>query len=118
MPLGRSWGDFFIKPYFWVLLAVAAFDLANYAFARNLDDDSNEHLFRRETAQNPFDLAAAHVYADIVCVREGLGNPIDGFDAQIAAICRSQVATLATRNTRDFTDTGVALTDPWSGPDR
>src|SRR5215203_7427411 len=27
-------GDFFIKPYFWVLLAVAAFDLANYAFAR------------------------------------------------------------------------------------
>jgi len=66
----------------------------------------------------PFDLAAAHVYADIVCVREGLGNPIDGFDAQIAAICRSQVATLATRNTRDFTDTGVALTDPWSGPDR
>jgi len=66
----------------------------------------------------PFDLAAAHVYADIVCGREGLGNPIDGFDAQIAAICRSQVATLATRNTRDFTDTGVALTDPWSGPDR
>lgn len=23
-------GDFFIKPYFWVLLAVAAFDLATY----------------------------------------------------------------------------------------
>ena len=27
-------GDLLIKPYFWVLLAVAAFDLANYAFAR------------------------------------------------------------------------------------
>ncbi len=36
---------------------------ANYALARNLDDDSNEHLFRRETAQNPFDLAAEWTYA-------------------------------------------------------
>ena len=27
-------GDFFIKPYFWVLLAVAAFDLATYALER------------------------------------------------------------------------------------
>lgn len=36
---------------------------ANYAFARNLDDDSNEHLFRRETALNPFDLAAEWTYA-------------------------------------------------------
>ena len=31
---GTAGRDFFIKPYFWVLLAVAAFDLANYAFAR------------------------------------------------------------------------------------
>jgi hypothetical protein len=30
----------------------------NYTLARNMDDDSNEHLFRRETALNPFDLAA------------------------------------------------------------
>ena len=36
---------------------------ANYALARNLDDDSNEHLFRRETALNPFDLAAEWTYA-------------------------------------------------------
>ncbi|MDP9324035.1 MAG: hypothetical protein M3P13_10410, partial [Acidobacteriota bacterium] len=36
---------------------------ANYALARNLDDDSNEHLFRRETAQNPFDLAPEWTYA-------------------------------------------------------
>jgi len=26
---------------------------ANYTLARNMDDDSNEHLFRRETALNP-----------------------------------------------------------------
>jgi uncharacterized membrane protein HdeD (DUF308 family) len=27
--------DFFIKPYFWVMIAVALFDLAAYARARN-----------------------------------------------------------------------------------
>ena len=63
----------------------------------------------------PFDLAAAAAYADVVASREQDGNPISGFDAQIAAICRSQAATLATRNTEDFTDTGIALIDPWQG---
>ena len=61
----------------------------------------------------PFDLAAATAYADVVAGRERDGNPISGFDGQIAAICRSQAATLATRNTKDFIDTGIALTDPW-----
>ncbi|PYR30895.1 MAG: hypothetical protein DMF92_07140 [Acidobacteria bacterium] len=36
---------------------------ANYTLARNMDDDSNEHLFRRETALNPFDLAAEWAYS-------------------------------------------------------
>ncbi|RIV31346.1 type II toxin-antitoxin system VapC family toxin [Micromonospora radicis] len=61
----------------------------------------------------PFDLAAAGAYADVVAGRERLGHPIDGFDAQIAAICRTQTAALATRNTKDFTDTGVEVIDPW-----
>jgi predicted nucleic acid-binding protein len=60
-----------------------------------------------------FDLAAANTYADVVTVRENLGTPIDGFDAQIAAICRSQAAILATRNTKDFTDTGIVIVNPW-----
>jgi toxin FitB len=60
-----------------------------------------------------FDLAAANTYADVVTVRESLGNPIDGFDAQIAAICRSQMAALATRNAKDFADTGIAVINPW-----
>jgi hypothetical protein len=79
---------------------------ANYALARNLDDDSNEHLFRRETALNPFDLAAEWTYAKndirhnvnvnavadipwgfkagaIVFARTGLPyTPIVGFDTQ------------------------------------
>lgn len=59
-----------------------------------------------------FDLAAANAHADVVTGREIIGNPIDSFDAQIAAICRSQAATLATRNTKDFIDTGIALVNP------
>jgi hypothetical protein len=61
----------------------------------------------------PFDLAAATAYADVVAGRDRDGNLISGFDAQIAAICRSQAASLATRNTKDFTDTGIAIIDPW-----
>lgn len=63
----------------------------------------------------PFDLRAAAAYADLVAQRESTGNPISGFDAQIAAICRTHLATLATRNIADFTGTGVATVDPWQG---
>jgi predicted nucleic acid-binding protein len=61
----------------------------------------------------PFDKRAALRYADIVCSREARGRPIGVADAQIAAICRAIDATLATRNTDDFTETGVALINPW-----
>jgi predicted nucleic acid-binding protein len=49
----------------------------------------------------------------VVTDRDRHGQPIDGFDAEIAAICRSRHATLATRNTKDFHQTGVELVDPW-----
>jgi predicted nucleic acid-binding protein len=45
--------------------------------------------------------------------RERLGLAIGAADAQIAAICRSRTADLATRNTEDFVQTGVNLIDPW-----
>jgi predicted nucleic acid-binding protein len=60
-----------------------------------------------------FDLAAADAYANVVAHRDDLGAPIDGFDAQIAAICRTHAAVLATRNTRDFVDTGIRVINPW-----
>ncbi|MGL5857074.1 MAG: type II toxin-antitoxin system VapC family toxin [Angustibacter sp.] len=62
----------------------------------------------------PFDDVAAVAYADLVRDRERAGRPIDGFDAQIAAICRVRNATLATRNTTDFEGTGISLVDPWT----
>ena len=61
----------------------------------------------------PFDAAAAIQYGAIVSHRDHAGRPIDGFDAQIASICRAREATLATRNVRDFADTGIDLIDPW-----
>jgi toxin FitB len=61
----------------------------------------------------PFDVLAADQYADIVATRERAGQPISISDAQIAAICRVMNAALATRNTSDFTGTGVNLISPW-----
>lgn len=61
----------------------------------------------------PFDVVAADQYADVVATRERIGQPISMSDAQIAAVCRVLDATLATRNTPDFLDTGVDLIDPW-----
>jgi len=61
----------------------------------------------------PFDAGAAVWYATIVARRDRLGLPLDGFDAQIAAICRTHRAALATRNATDFRETGIDVIDPW-----
>ena len=61
-----------------------------------------------------FDETAAAHFADIVVRRERAGRPINAADAQMAAICRSHGATLATRNVDDFAETGITVTNPWS----
>jgi toxin FitB len=60
-----------------------------------------------------FDELAADRYADIVAHRERLGRAIGLADAQIAAICSAVDATLATRDTDDFHETGIELINPW-----
>lgn len=60
-----------------------------------------------------FDAHAARHYAGIVADREEAGHPIATADAQVAAICASREATLATRDTGDFDGTGVSLINPW-----
>jgi toxin FitB len=88
--------------------------LANGARKRTLDaavralvheDFSNRVL--------PFDAAAAQYYADVVAERERAGRPVSSADGQIAAVCRCHGAALATRNGRDFEQTGVEIVDPW-----
>jgi predicted nucleic acid-binding protein len=71
-----------------------------------LDDDFQGRVLS-------FGQPAARRYADIVSHRERLGRPIGVADAQIAAICRAVDATLATRNTDDFEETGIELVNPW-----
>lgn len=61
----------------------------------------------------PFDALAAAHYADIVAGRERSGLQISTADGQIAAICRTWNAGLATRNTNDFVETGIELVNPW-----
>ena len=61
----------------------------------------------------PFDSRAATQYAEVLRARGQLGLPIDGFDAQIASICRAHDAVLATRSLKDFRHTDVNLIDPW-----
>jgi toxin FitB len=60
-----------------------------------------------------FDARAAAYYAEVVVEAERSGAPISGFDAQIASICLSHGATLATRNVKDFDGVGIALRNPW-----
>jgi predicted nucleic acid-binding protein len=61
----------------------------------------------------PFDAGAAEHYARIARHRDEAGLPVAGFDAQIAAICRARGAVLATRNVKDFRETGVEVINPW-----
>lgn len=60
-----------------------------------------------------FDPAAARQFALIVAGRDGAGLSIEGFDAQIAAICTVHGASVATRNVKDFLGTGIEVIDPW-----
>jgi predicted nucleic acid-binding protein len=60
-----------------------------------------------------FDTVAAGIYGSVVRDRDRAGAPIDGFDAQIASICRIHDATLATRNVKDFSRTGIDVINPW-----
>ncbi len=61
----------------------------------------------------PFDSGAARAYADIAATRRAAGRPISQWDGQIAAIAHSRSMAVATRNVRDFSETGIEIVDPW-----
>ncbi|PWK31825.1 type II toxin-antitoxin system VapC family toxin [Pseudomonas sp. OV226] len=61
----------------------------------------------------PFDAHAAVEYATLVAGAEAKGRAVSMADAQIAAICRSHGASIATRNIRDFEFSGIEVINPW-----
>ena len=61
-----------------------------------------------------FDNACTPAYAAVHRERRRLGRPIANLDAQIAAICLQYSAILATRNVKDFIETGVETVNPWT----
>lgn len=61
----------------------------------------------------PYDDRAARVYAGLQERRRRAGHPLSVEDGMIAAICLVAGATLATRNTADFSGLGLELVDPW-----
>lgn len=73
----------------------------------NAIDDAFKHRIL------PFDEPAAHQYGKIMGYRKAMGNPCSAPDGQIAAIALVHKATIATRNRRDFIDSGVRLVNPF-----
>ena len=62
----------------------------------------------------PFDQEAAVIWGEIMGDGDRLGRPKPMADAQMAAVARRHKLTLATRNTRDFTEMNVGILDPWT----
>lgn len=61
-----------------------------------------------------YDEPAARHHARLQERRRAAGRPLAVEDGMIAAICTARGATLATRDTTDFTGLDLDLIDPWS----
>jgi toxin FitB len=77
-----------------------------------------EAMFAEDLAGRvlPYDSAAAARYGEIVVARRRIGNPIEAFDALIAATVLTAGASVATRDTGGFDGCGLTLIDPWVSP--
>ena len=62
----------------------------------------------------PFDSDAAREYASIASNRRAAGHPISQADCMIAAIARSQGASVATSDVGGFDGCGIDVVNPWS----
>lgn len=76
------------------------------AFTRLLKEDLDGRVL-------PFDSAAAGEAALLAARRQQAGQPVDMRDTQIAGIALARRASIATRNTRHFSDLSVDVVNPW-----
>ncbi len=61
----------------------------------------------------PFDTLAADIYADLRIARTQAGRPLAAEDGMIAAIAKTQGATVVTRDTGGFDGCGITFINPW-----
>lgn len=61
----------------------------------------------------PLGLVESLAAGEVLGARATIGRPITTPDAQLAGICLSWGAALATRNTRDFAGLGIDVINPW-----
>lgn len=62
----------------------------------------------------PFDNHAAEIFGHLHARTQAAGHTMSFADGAIAAIAATHGFTIATRNTRDFRETGVRVLNPWS----
>lgn len=60
-----------------------------------------------------FDEPAAYFYGQLMANRKQMGKPLNILDGQISAIARAHGFSVATRNTRDFSNCGLTLINPF-----
>lgn len=66
-----------------------------------------------EFAVLPLDEQAARLAGSMRAAREAMGLHAQSADMMIAAITALARASLATRNVKDFTETGIKIVNPW-----
>jgi predicted nucleic acid-binding protein len=60
-----------------------------------------------------FDAESAARTAELMARRKKSGRPVDLRDSMIAGIALANRATVATRNTKHFSDLSIAVLNPW-----
>jgi predicted nucleic acid-binding protein len=60
-----------------------------------------------------FDNSCTQAYAEIYAINKRLGSGVSLADALVAAIAATHVMSVATRDTRPFVSSGVAVINPW-----
>lgn len=111
----QQWGDVWICAINVAEMRLGVAVMPEGKRKRELADSTARILAMFKTCV-AFDALAATEFADVVASRRKAGRAISYSDAQIAGIARSATLTLATRNTKDFSDIeGLTVIDPW-GP--
>ena len=77
------------------------------AFQRTLEEDFEGRVL-------PFDRRAAEEAGVLAARWRRAGQPVELRETQIAGIATARQATLATRNTRHFSDLPISVVNPWA----